>query len=131
MSDWLVSADVALTVLHVAVVLAILFLWIPRRTRRWHLWLVLATALSWFALGLRYGIGYCFLSDWHWQVKRWRGQTDLPNSFIHHALADWLRLPLTETSTEVLTGLVFAFVGVLSLMLNIGEWRRRRPSQNR
>jgi hypothetical protein len=29
-------------------------------------------SLSWFGLGLFYGIGYCPSTDWHWRIKRAR-----------------------------------------------------------
>jgi Protein of Unknown function (DUF2784) len=119
-------ADVALTLVHVAVVLALLLLWLPARTRRYHLLLVGVTALSWFGLGLIHGLGYCFLTDWQWQVKRWRGQTDLPGSFIHYALTRWLGLPLSATASDALTGLTFAIVSALSLVQAARDWRRRR-----
>src|SRR5262249_56219971 len=35
-------------------------------------------------LGLFYGIGYCPSTDWHWQVKRARGETGLPNSYVKY-----------------------------------------------
>lgn len=124
-------ADVVLTLIHVGVVLCILLAWIPRSTRGFHLLLVGVTAVSWFGLGLFYGLGYCFLSDWHWQVKRWRGQEDLPGSFIHYALTRWLGLSLSETSTDVLVGLAFGLVSCLSLALNLGDWRRRRRERSR
>lgn len=110
--------DVLLTLVHGAVVLANLFLWIPRRTRRWHLGVVAATAASWFLLGpaLGYGWGYCFLTDWHWQVKRALGEQHLPPSFIHLMFrsvgienASWI---------PTLTATAFACVAVLSIILN-------------
>lgn len=73
-----------LTMAHVAVVLANVLLWIPRRTRTLHAIVVGVTATSWFVLGpgLGRGVGYCVLTDWHWQVKRALGEQELPGSFI-------------------------------------------------
>jgi len=42
------------------------------------------TLLSWFVFGIWYGWGYCFLTDWQWQVKEKRGETNLPASFIKY-----------------------------------------------
>jgi hypothetical protein len=81
----LALADWLLTVVHTAVVLGFVFLWIPRRTARIHRWLVLSTAVSWLGFGLFHGIGYCFLTDWQWRVKRARGIAHLPPSFLHYA----------------------------------------------
>jgi hypothetical protein len=79
LADWL------LTIVHSAVVLGFLLLWIPRRTARLHRWLVLLTAISWLGFGLLHGIGYCFLTDWQWRVKRTLGIAHLPPSFLHYA----------------------------------------------
>lgn len=118
--------DLGLSLLHVAVVLAVLTLWIPKATRRFHLVLVGVTAVSWLGLGLVYGIGYCFLTDWQWEVKRWRGETGLPRSFIHYALTRWLGLPLRATTSDVLTGLGFALATCLSMVVNLIDWRRSK-----
>lgn len=77
--------DGLLTVLHTAVVLGFVLLWIPRSARRLHRWLVALTALSWLGFGLFHGIGYCFLTDWQWRVKRARGIVRLPSSFLQYA----------------------------------------------
>jgi hypothetical protein len=125
--------DVLLTAVHLGVVVAVLVLWIPRSTRRVHFALVMITAGSWLGIGLLYGnIGYCFLTDWHWDVKRLRGQTHLPASFIHYMVARWLKLPVRATTTDLWTGLSFAFVAILSIILEVRElWRRRTRSRAR
>ena len=53
--------------------------WIWRRTRRWHLAAVSLTALSWFRLGRRNGLGYCPFTDWHWEVRARLGHHDPPS----------------------------------------------------
>lgn len=122
--------DLGLSLLHVAVVLAVLTLWIPKATRRFHLMLVGVTAVSWLGLGLIHGIGYCFLTDWQWEVKRWRGETGLPSSFIHYALTRWLGLSLHTTTSDVLTGLGFALSTLLSLLVNLVDRRSSKHGDN-
>ena len=119
-------ADWGLSVLHLGVVLGNLLLWLPRATRRAHLVLVAITAASWFGLGLLYGIGYCFLSDWHWQIKRLRGEVDVPGSFIHYCATRWLGVPIAPETTNLLTGVGFALAACLSIALNLRDWLRRR-----
>ncbi|MDH4059101.1 MAG: DUF2784 domain-containing protein [Cyclobacteriaceae bacterium] len=76
-------------VLHPAIILFNLFGWIPRKTRKANLILLLLTGASWFVLGIWKGIGYCPLTDWHFKVLRKLGQTDLPYSYIFiHCLFD-------------------------------------------
>jgi hypothetical protein len=98
--DWL------LTVVHVVVVLAFTFAWIPRRTSRWHGWLVALTAFSWIVLGYFKGFGYCVLTDLHWRVKRARGITHLPGSFLKY-MADYV------TGTNVPAHVIDAVAGTV------------------
>jgi hypothetical protein len=42
------------------------------------------TAASWFILGIWYGIGYCPVTDWQWEVKEKLGERNLPVSFIKY-----------------------------------------------
>ena len=61
--------DTFIGVIHVLLILACLLGWMFARTRRAHLVLMGVVVGCWFLLGLKYGIGYCPLTDWHWQVK--------------------------------------------------------------
>ena len=92
--------------------------WIWRRTRRWHLLCIVATWASWLGLGLVYGLGYCPCTDWHWQVKRALGETELPSSYIKYYFdkltgQEWNAA--TVDTGVMLAGLV---VLVLSIWLN-------------
>jgi hypothetical protein len=80
-------ADISLTVLHLVVIGFNLFGWIWPRTRRAHLIVVAATAFCWLVPGIRFGIGYCPITDWQWQVKAKLGEHHLPPSFITWALS--------------------------------------------
>jgi hypothetical protein len=80
--------------------------------------------LSWFGLALFYGFGYCPSTDWHWQVKRARGETGLPNSYVKYYLDRLTGLNWDHRlvdSTVLLFGL--AALG-LSIALNWRDWRR-------
>jgi hypothetical protein len=74
---------------------------------------LLITLFSWGVLGIWYGFGYCFLTDWHYQVLRELGETGMPNSYIAfliERLTGWLpEARLVNTMTIVLT--VMAFIG--------------------
>ena len=91
----IVIADLTLHVLHIGVILINLAGWIPRRTRVLQRWVIGLTLLSWLALSPWFGLGYCFLTDWHWQVLRARGRMVLPSSY-------------TELLAEALTGRDFS-----------------------
>ena len=47
------------------------------------LFTLLATAASWFVMGIWYGIGYCLCTDWHWQVRQQLGYQDDSPTYIH------------------------------------------------
>lgn len=70
--------DIGFFVFHSAVILINVTGWIWARTRRVHLAVLGVTAFSWFALGplLGFPLGYCFCTDWHWQVRRQLGYND-------------------------------------------------------
>src|SRR2546428_5981250 len=82
---WL--ADKALTLVHLALIGFVLVGWLPRRTRRAHLIVAVLVAASWLGLGAWYGLGYCPLTDWQWQVRPQMGARDLPSSFIEDLLS--------------------------------------------
>ena len=116
--------DILLYLAHILLIGFNLLGWMWAKTRFWHLVCVLLTALSWFVLGIWYGFGYCFLTDWQWDVKRQLGQTNLPASFIDHFVNQVLGLTVDSELIDMLTGGLFGLVAVISLLLNVREWRR-------
>lgn len=82
----LAIADILFHFLHLFVIVANLTFWMSPRTLRFSQVILGLTAFSWFGFGIFYGWGYCFLTDWHWQIKAARGETDLPLSYIDYLL---------------------------------------------
>jgi len=76
--------DILLSFTHIALIGFNLLGWIWKRTRRAHLITIALTGASWFVLGIWFGMGYCPITDWQWQVKEKLGERDLPNSFIKY-----------------------------------------------
>ena len=116
--------DVVLVAFHTLLVGFNTLGWAWRRTRRIHLFTIAATLLSWFGLGLIYGWGYCPLTDWHWQVKRALGETDLPASCMKYYLD---RITGVDWSSALVDALVIgAALGalVVSVVLNVRDMRR-------
>jgi hypothetical protein len=93
--------DIGLTMIHILLMIFNLTGWIWPRTRKLHLITLIATATSWFILGIWYGFGYCPLTDWHWSIKERMGETNLPNSFVKY-IADKI------TGNEVNSSLIDA-----------------------
>ena len=117
--------DLFFVLFHTAWILFSLFGWIPRRTRRANLVVLLLTAASWLGLGFFFGLGYCPLTDWHWQVLRALGHRDLPRSYTQYLLIRLLGIRLAASTVDVLTAAGAAAALVVSVWLNIrARWSR-------
>jgi len=109
--------DKTLFLLHVIIILFNLFGWIWKKTLRLHLIVILITAGSWFVLGIWYGWGYCFLTDWHWQIKHQLGEANLPNSFITYFFQT-IHLPISDSLANAFALGGFLIAIVVSLVKN-------------
>ena len=76
------ALDIFFFVFHTGLVIFVVVGWAFRRTRLAHLVVVGLTGLSWFGLGLWYGIGYCPSTEWHWQVRQRLGYGPMPDSYL-------------------------------------------------
>jgi len=96
--------------LHAAVILVCLLGWAFPPLRTAQLIVVGAVAVSWFVLGLRWGLGYCLLTDLQWKLKRAQGQTDLPDSYVKYAADRLTHADMSPKAAEriVLWGYVFS-----------------------
>lgn len=116
-------------VIHCAVIVFNLTGWIWAHTRRWHLISVGITLFSWLAMGIWYGLGYCVLTDWHWQVKRKLGETHLPDSFLVYLFNDIMGLDLGISFINMGAGISLAVVTSLSVMLYFRDCRKHCISE--
>src|SRR5688572_16825139 len=116
--------DYLLTITHLLIVGFNLFGWIWPRTRRAHLIVVLLTAASWFVLGIWYGMGYCPVTDWQWEVKTKLGETNLPGSFIKYYADKVAGKDFDAGTIDLITGISFAAVGIISIYLNLKRSRK-------
>ena len=102
--------DFFLTVFHIAFVLFILFGWMIPKFRKYHMTAILLTLVAWLLIGLYKGVlGYCPLTDWHWDVKRALGETNMPSSFIEYMVerAIGLNFPTLVIDVVTASGLIF------------------------
>ena len=109
--------DILLFIIHILIISFNLFGWIWKKTRKAHLWVAFITLGSWLILGLKYGLGYCFLTDWHWNIKRKLGETDLPNSFIQY-LFDKVGWGIHPITTDYITTVALLIAIGMSVYLN-------------
>lgn len=119
--EWL---NVVLHLLHSGMVLFVLLGWIWRPLLTAHRSLLIVIWLSWIGLGWLVGYyGYCILTDYHWQLGRAMGDTDLPPSYIEYLLRIPLRHDLPDRAVSIGTGIVFAVMTFVSFF-------RRRTTGN-
>ncbi|MBM3415996.1 MAG: DUF2784 domain-containing protein [Bacteroidetes bacterium] len=118
---WLAFLNIFFFVFHTAFTLFNMSGWAFRKTRKLHLITLLLTAASWFILGIWYGWGYCFCTDWHWQVREAMGYHDRSNSYIHFLVLKLTGINFNEQLVEDITLIVFLISMVLSVWLNLGD----------
>jgi len=102
--------DVFFTVFHTGLVLFILIGWYFESARKYHQLVLLLTLTAWLIVGLYIGtIGYCPLTDWHWDIKRALGETGMSSSFVGYMLEEYLGIRLAKIWYDIVSavGLVF------------------------
>lgn len=107
---------------HTVLILFNLFGWIPTRTRKLNLLALLVTFASWTILGIWKGWGYCFLTDWHYDILRKLGEKDLPHSYIAFLvkkLSGWL------PGANLINGLTLG-LALLALVCSLWVNRKRQ-----
>ena len=116
-------------VFHTLLMLFNCFGWAWKKTRRWNLFTLLLTAASWFILGIWYGWGYCFCTDWHWDVREKMGLHDQSASYVHFLLLkltgiNFQKDLVDKGSNERHSDHLFYFfheLGILAKMHNAGK----------
>jgi hypothetical protein len=121
--------DLFFLLFHSALVLFNLFGWIWKRTLKWNLITLLLTGGSWFILGIFYGMGYCPLTDWHFQVLRKLGTYNLPNSYMKYIGDRITGLDFDASLVDTMTLICFLAALAISVTLNIRNWYlKRKPA---
>lgn len=105
-------------VFHSLLILFNLFGWIWKPLRKANLLTLLLTGLSWFVLGIFYGIGYCPLTDWHYEVLNKLGKSNLPVSYIQYLLETFFSVSVSQNQTDTWTMILFFGALVCSLFMN-------------
>jgi len=120
--------DMFFIIFHPSLIIFNLFGWIWRKTRIWNLITLILTGASWLFLGLIVGtLGYCPFTEWHFNVLRKLGETDLPTSYIKYLTDRITGLAISASLVDKVT--LYAFIAALaiSLFLNIRDlWVKRQ-----
>ena len=130
MEDWshstLVFLDYFFLVFHSIYTLFNMVGWIWQKTRFVHLLTSLLTLFSWLIMGIWYGLGYCFLTDWHWDVLIALGKPPNSNSYIHFLICETTGLDLPAPLVDKGVIAVFSVCLLLSIWLNLRDYKIRR-----
>jgi hypothetical protein len=118
--------DILLTIVHLAIVGFNLFGWIPTVTRKAHFISIVLTAVSWFLLGIWFGMGYCPFTDWQWQVKEKLGERNLPPNFIEYFAEKFTGSDFDPQFVNNVIAIGFAIVALLSIYINFIHPRLRK-----
>ena len=127
---WYAFLNIFFFVFHTVFTLFNMTGWLFRKTRKWNLVTLLLTAASWFVLGIWYGWGYCLCTDWHWEVREELGYHDQKRSYIHFLLLKLAGIDFNEKLVENVTLAVFIISLVMSIWLNISDWKRNKRATN-
>lgn len=111
-------------VFHIALILFNVFGWLVPAWRRLNLWTLGITLFSWVVLGVFYGFGYCFLTDWHYAVRDKLGLITESNSYIHFLITRLSGIPIPERTVDIGTVVIFLVVVIISVVLNIRDRRK-------
>lgn len=115
------AANIFFFVFHVCLILFNLFGWISRKTKKWNLATLALTAFSWLVLGYFYGWGYCFLTDWHWDVRNALGYSTDASSYLRFLLLRLTPFDLPADTVNTWTAILFGLAVLLSLYANFGQ----------
>jgi hypothetical protein len=112
------SLDIFFVIFHSTLILFNLFGWIFKKTRRLNLVILMLTGLSWFVLGIFYGIGYCPLTDWHFQVLEKLGKPSWSNSYIEYLIERLFDVDISGQLVDKITLIAYIVALLISLLVN-------------
>jgi len=118
---WYQFLNIFFFIFHTLFTLFNIIGWIFKKTRKLHLITLSLTAFSWFVLGAWYGWGYCFCTDWHWQVREKLGYFDHSNSYIHFLILKLTHADLPVKLVDDITLFVFLASFGLSIWYNVKD----------
>jgi hypothetical protein len=121
--------DIFFILFHSSLVLFNLFGWIYRKTRIWNLITLTLTGASWLLLGMIVGtLGYCPLTEWHFNILFNLGERNLPNSYIKYLTDRLTGLDVSELLVDKITLYSFLAALLISMFLNIRDLRNKRKT---
>ena len=116
---------------HTVLILFNIFGWLVPKWRLANLITLSLTAFSWFVLGIWYGWGYCFCTDWHWEVRETLGYQDMSSSYIHFLVLKTTGFDFDSNLVDTVTAIVFVSAFATSVYLNARKWSSKQEKNPR
>jgi Protein of Unknown function (DUF2784) len=110
-------------VTHIAAILFLMVGWIFVKTRKAHLVLLSLTIFSWIGLGIFYGWGYCFWTDWHWRVRDLLGKSH-PASYIKLLVDSFSGRSWNANIVDLFTAITLAIIILFTAAVNFKSFKR-------
>ena len=126
MNVWYQALNIFFFIFHIGLIFFNLIGWAFKPLRKWNLLTLGLTAFSWFVLGIFYGFGYCFLTDWHWEVRDELNYTTNSNSYIHFLFTTIFPISISEKAVDWLTAILFFAALLMSIITNAIDFRKGR-----
>jgi hypothetical protein len=115
---WFHFLDYFFLIFHAVLTLFNLLGWIWKKTRMANFILLMLTGFAWFGLGIFYGIGYCPLTEWHWEVLEKLGHNAMPYSYITYLIHRITGFNPNPHYVEIGTVVGFVIAVIMSVYLN-------------
>jgi hypothetical protein len=123
--------DIFFIVFHTGIIIFSLTGWILKKTRRLNLIVLGIIGSSWLFLGLVVGmLGYCPLTDWHFNVLEKLGKTDLPNSYVKYLADRLIGLDFNSHLVDSVTIYAFLIALLISIVLNVRDLARNHKREH-
>ncbi len=119
------SADIFFVVFHTALILFNVLGWIWKKTRRLNFYTLILTGASWFILGIFYGMGFCPLTQWHFEILEKLGHSNLPRSYIQYLIERLSGFMFNARFVDTITFIVFFIALIMSVILNIRQEKNK------
>ncbi len=121
----LILMDYLFFIAHTLLILFNMVGWAWQRTRLLHLITLGLTMFSWFVLGAFYGWGYCLCTDWHLQIRRELGYSDIESSYIQLLATQVFRVTLSRPASDWIAGTVFVLIVLATTIVWLWPQRPR------
>lgn len=120
--------DIFFVIFHTSLIIFNVLGWTWKKTRLANLITLGLTGGFWFILGIFYGLGYCPLTEWHFNVLEKLGKQNLPLSYTEY-LAERLTGANFDGEVVNMITLVGFFVALIfSVYYNYRDYRKKKKA---